>query len=197
MNCALNCKARTDAPERPLKRLHEEANAKAVYKEKKEKKQKNKKGKAAAAAVNARESQCRVCRCITAASPQQPLTHAKPLPPWMNCALNCKARTDAPDRPFKRRHEEANAKAVYKEKREKKQKRIKGIAPPPPVNARARGKGGSGQLIGTAFTAAANGRGGRNYRLNREPPDNQQVAKKLPQKGHLFKRILAGRCKKQ
>jgi hypothetical protein len=115
----------------------------------------------------------------------------------MNCALNCKARTDAPDRPFKRRHDEANAKAVYKRKREKKQKRIKRKATTTSFNARARGKGGSGQLIGTAFTAAVDGRGGRNYRLNREPPDNQQVTKKLLQKGQLFKRILAGRCKKQ
>ena len=57
-------------------------------------------------------------------------------PRWMDCDLNCEACTDAPDCPFKRRHDEANAKADFKRKKEKKQKNKKRKAPAAAVNAR-------------------------------------------------------------
>ena len=59
-------------------------------------------------------------------------------PRWMDCDLNCEDCTDAPDCPFKRRHDEANLKVSLKTKKEKKQKNKKRKAAAAAVNARAR-----------------------------------------------------------
>ena len=54
----------------------------------------------------------------------------------MNCTLACEACTDAPDCPFKRRHDEANLKVSLKTKKEKKQKNKKRKPAAAAVNAR-------------------------------------------------------------
>ena len=67
-------------------------------------------------------------------------------PRWMDCDLNCEACTDAPDCPFKRRHDEANLKVSLKTKKEKQQQQLL---------TRARGKASSVPLYYSSLPTTA------------------------------------------